>query len=80
MNILTNVVAMQQMAVEGQCDTMASDVEVHRKQRCVAEFLHVEKFAPIDIHQLLLNVYEDQTVDVSTVSGRWCISAVETVI
>jgi hypothetical protein len=29
--------------------------------------LHVEKMAPNDIHWCLLNVYGDQTVDVSTV-------------
>ena len=47
---------------------MASDMEVRMKQRCVMEFLHVEKIAPsCDIHQRLLNVYGDQTVDVSTV-------------
>jgi len=49
---------------------MASDVEVHMKQRCVIEFLHVEKIAPNDIHRFLLNVYGDQTVDVSTMR-RW---------
>ena len=38
------------MAAEGQSDKMASDMEVHMKQRCVTEFLHVEKMAPIDIH------------------------------
>ena len=46
------------------------------KQRCVIEFLHAENMAPIDIHQHLLNVYEDQTVDASTVRGR--VSAVVT--
>jgi hypothetical protein len=46
---------------------MASDMEVRTKQRCVTEFLHVETFPPIDIHQRLINVYGDQTVDVSTV-------------
>jgi len=40
------------------------------KQRCVIEFLHAEKIAPNDIHQRLLNVYGEQTVDVSTVR-RW---------
>ena len=33
----------------GQSDRMASDMEVHMKQRCVIEFLYVEKIAPIDI-------------------------------
>ena len=55
------------MAAEGQSDRMVSDMEVHMKQRCGTEFLHVEKMAPTDIHQHLLNVYGDQTVDVSTV-------------
>ena len=40
------------------------------KKRCVSEFLHAEKIAPSDIHRRLLNVYGDQTVDVSTVR-RW---------
>jgi len=33
-----------------QSDSMASDMEVRMKQRCVTEFFHVEKMAPIDIH------------------------------
>ena len=32
-----------QVAAEGQSDTMASDVEIHKKQRCFIEFLHAEK-------------------------------------
>ena len=51
------------MAAEGQSDRMASDTEVQMNQRYVIEFLHVEKMAPFDIHQHLLNVYGDQTVD-----------------
>ena len=39
------------------------------EQRCVIEFLHVEKITPNGIHQHLLNIYRDQTVNVSTV--RW---------
>ena len=35
------------------------------------EFLHTEKVAPIDIHRHLLNVYGDETADVSTV--RWWV-------
>jgi hypothetical protein len=50
---------------------MTSDMEVRMKQRCVTEFLHAEEIAPTDIHQHLLNVYRDQTVDVSTV--RWWV-------
>lgn len=29
---------------------MASDIEVHLKQKCVTEFIHVGKTAPTDIH------------------------------
>ena len=46
-------------------------MEVHMKQRCVTEFLRMEKNALLDIHRHLLNVYEDQPVDVSTV--RWWV-------
>jgi len=60
------------MKAEGQSDKMASDMEVHMKQRFVIEFLHAEKIAPNDIHRHLLNVYGDQTVDVSTV--RWWVA------
>jgi len=45
---------------------MLSDMEVQMKQRCDTEFLQMEKMAPTDIHQHLLNVYSDQTVDVIT--------------
>ena len=51
------------METVGQSDRMVSDMQVPRKQRCVTEFLHVEK---IGIHQCLLNVSGDQTIDVST--------------
>ena len=37
--------AMWQTAAEGQSDRMASDMEVHMKQKCVTEFLHMEKMA-----------------------------------
>jgi len=71
-NIPLNFVAMRQMTAEGQSDKMASDMEVRMKQRYVIEFLHAEKIAPNDIHRRLLNVYGDQTVDVSTVR-RWVV-------
>lgn len=51
------------MAAEGHSDTKASDMEVHMKQKCGTEFLHVEKMAFTDIHQRLLKVYGNQTVD-----------------
>ena len=38
------------MVAERQSDRMVSDMEVHMKQRCITEFLHVEENAPIDIH------------------------------
>ena len=60
------------MSAEGQSDKMVSDTGVWMKQRCVAEFLHVEIMAPTDIHQHLLNIYGDQTVDVSTVKAGLC--------
>jgi len=46
------------MAVEGQPDKMVSDMEACMKQRCVTEFRHEEKIAPVDIQQHLLNVLE----------------------
>jgi len=39
---------MRQMAAEGQCDRMASDMEVLMKQRGVTEFFHAEKMALTD--------------------------------
>jgi len=51
---------------------MASDIEVCMEQRYVIEFLHVEKMPPTDIHQCLLNISEDQTVNVRTVR-RWVV-------
>ena len=59
------------MAAEGQSDRMTSVMEVWVKKRCVTVFLHAEKMAVIDIHQCFLNIYGDQTVDVSTV--RWWV-------
>ncbi len=61
------------MAAEGQSDKMASDMEVCMKQRCVTEFLHVEKMAPTDIHRHLLNIYGEQTMDVNT-ARQWVVS------
>ena len=60
---------MPQMAAEGQLGKMTSDLEVHMEQNCAVELFCAEKIALIDIHQRLLNVYGDQTVDVSTM--RW---------
>jgi hypothetical protein len=66
-NIPLNFVAVRQMTAEGQSIKMVSDMEVRMKQRCVIEFLHVEKIASNDIHRCLLNIYGAQTADVSTV-------------
>jgi len=38
------------MAVEGQSDRTAFDIEMQMKERCRIEFLQVEKMAPTDIH------------------------------
>ena len=58
-SIPLHFVAVWQMAAEEQSDKMASDMEVHMKQRCVIEFLHAEKMAPTDVHWGLLNIYGD---------------------
>ena len=42
----------------GQSDKMVSDMEVSMKQRCVTEFLHVEKLALMDLHQHLMKFME----------------------
>ena len=51
---------------------MASDMDVCVKERCVSEFLRVEKIAPTDFHLHLLNIYGHQAVDVSTVK-QWVV-------
>jgi hypothetical protein len=55
-NIPLNVVAVRQMAAEGQSDKMASDMDVLMNQRCVIKFLHAEKIAPNDFHRRLPKV------------------------
>ena len=50
---------------------MVSDMKVQMKQKGVTEFLQVEKMAPVSLHQCLLNVFGDQTVDVSMM--RQCV-------
>ena len=64
------------MVTEGQSDKLTSAMEVHMKQRYLIEFHHAEKIAFTDIHWCLLNIYGDQTVDVSTVR-QWvmCFSS-----
>jgi len=65
-------VVVQQMAAVGQSDRMMPDTAAQMKQKCVIAFLHAEKIISIRIHQCLLKIYGDQTVDVSTVS-RWVV-------
>jgi len=55
------------MAAEEQSDRKVSHLETCIKQRCATEFLCAENIPPTDIYQHLLNIYGDQTVDVSTV-------------
>ena len=58
------------MAAEGHSDKMVSATEVHMKQRCVTEFLHVEKLHPL----IFINAcwtFTDQAGDVSTVGGAF---------
>jgi hypothetical protein len=69
-NILLKFVAVRRMTAKGQSDKMTSNMEVRMKQRCVIEFLHAEKIVSNNINRRLLNIYGDQTVDVSTVR-RW---------
>mgnify|MGYP001856046592 CR=1 FL=1 len=38
-NILLHVVAMQQIAAEGEYDRMVSDMEVYMEQKCITGFL-----------------------------------------
>ena len=61
------------MAAEGHSDKVVPNMVVQMKQRCGTEFLHEEKMAPTDIHWCLLNVYGDQTMDMSSeaVSGAF---------
>ena len=57
------------MAAKGQSDKMVPDMEMHMKERYVIESLLVETIALTEIHRCLLNIYEDQIADVSTM--RW---------
>ena len=52
--------------------TNGSRGTVWQKQRCATEFLHAEKTVSTDVHLHLLNIYGDQTVNVSTVR-QWVV-------
>ena len=54
------------MVAEDNSGRMASNMEVHMKQRCVTELLHLEK------NGTHLNIYGDWTVDVSAVR-QWVV-------
>jgi len=54
-----------------QPDKMVHDMEVCMKQFGF-EFHSMEKMVPINIHRHLLNVYREQTVDVSSVR-QWVV-------
>jgi hypothetical protein len=43
------------------------DTDEHRKQQCVIEFMDAGNAAPTEIQGCVKNVYENMTVDVSTV-------------
>ena len=58
------------MTTVEQSDKLASDMEMRMKQKSATKFIHEEKFALNEIPRHLLNVYGDQTMDVSTVR-RW---------
>jgi len=66
-NITLHLAAMWRMAAEVQSDTMASDMDVCIKQRSVWNSSMWKKMTHSDVLRHLLNVYGDQTVDVSTV-------------
>ena len=49
-SIPLHVVAVWQMAAEGQSDKIVSNMKDYMKEKCVIEFLHAEKIALIDIY------------------------------
>jgi len=59
-------------------DQMASDMKVHIKQRCVIEFLHVEKMASTDFYQCFLKTYEKQTMAAKYSEAVGAVSTVTT--
>ena len=65
-------VAMWQMGAEGQSEKLVSDMVESVKHMCGNEFLHTENMSAINIQWCLLNIYGEQTVDVSTVS-QWVV-------
>jgi hypothetical protein len=72
LQLFVSFVAVLQTAAEKHFYKMASDLDVHTKQRCVLNSSMRERISPVDIHGRLLNIYGDQTVDVRTVR-RWVV-------
>jgi len=66
------------LLVEGQSHKMASVTVVQMQQRCVIEFLHLEKMVSIDIHWRWMFMKTKQWMWAQWGSG-WCVSAVVTV-
>jgi hypothetical protein len=62
--------AVRKISAEEQSGKLTHTMEMRTKLRCVTEFLNAAKITPVEIQRRLLNVYGDQTVDVSTVR-RW---------
>ena len=69
--MLHYVVSVQQMAAEEQSYKTTSNMEECMKQRCVTEFIHVEKMSYTGIHHWFLNACRDLIADVSSV--RWWV-------
>ena len=75
--IFTHVVVWQ-MAAEGHPDTMASDMEVHMKQRCWIEFLHAEKMHPLTFINICWMFMETKQWMCAEWGSVWYISAMVT--
>ena len=59
------------MAAEKQSENTVYEMEILMMERCGIQFLQVEEIMSIGIHHHMLNVYGDQTVDMSTV--KWLL-------
>ena len=60
------------MTAQVHSDKMNSDTGVCMMRRYATAFFYVGEMVPTDIHGYLLNIYGDQTVDVSTVR-QWVV-------
>ena len=59
-NILLHVVAVRQMAAGGQSDRMVSDTGALLNQKCFIEFLHVEKWHPLNSSTLAAHLWRSK--------------------